>query len=191
MQQITSEEMEVLNRANEILSKYANRGKLTQSDLDQFERLVISIIDGDDDDTAHSPAIQSEAIKETKGTSNLYPTTKYRINESLYCRDRTSEKKYGIDDIHLYGYFEDTDSLYIIGQISSKKPKKPFCMICTLYDKDGDIIETEECSSYGSGLVTSMIQPAAYFDGFPFKFRFWGVSQKKIKKISISPADSY
>ena len=191
MQQITSEEMEVLNRANEILSKYANRGKLTQSDLDQFERLVISIIDGDDDDPAPAPAKQYEATSEAKGTDNLYPTTKYRVNESLYCRDRTSEMKYGIDDIQLYGYFEDTDSLYIIGQISSQKPKKPFCMICTLYDKDGDIIETEECSSYGSGLVTSMIQPAAYFDGFPFKFRFWGVSQKKIKKISISPADSY
>jgi len=88
MQQITSEEMEVLNRANEILSKYANRGKLTQSDLDQFERLVISIIDGDDDDTAHSPAKQSEAIAETKGTSNLYPTTKYRVNESLYFEGR-------------------------------------------------------------------------------------------------------
>ena len=192
MQQITNEEMEALNRASEILSKYANRGKLTQDDLDYFERLVVAIIDGDDDQADSSSAIENQSDK-SDASSNpvLYPTTKYRIDESLYSRDLRAEKEYGIDKISLYGYFEDTDSLYILGQISSKKPKKPFAMICTIYDKDGDIIETEECSSYGSGLVTSMIKPEAFFDGFPFKFRFWGVSQKKIKKISISPADSY
>ena len=63
------------------------------------------------------------------------------------------EKEYGIDDIKLYAYFEDKSSLYIVGEIIALAPQKPFCMICTLYDKDGDVLETTESSSYGSGLA--------------------------------------
>lgn len=84
-----------------------------------------------------------------------------------------------------------TQILEIVGEIISNSIKKPFCMICTLYDKDGDIIETTESNSYGSGLVTSMINPKAFFSGFPFKFSFWSVPRRKMKKISITPADSY
>ena len=47
--QITNEEMETLNRASEILSKYADQGDLSQEDFDHFERMVIAIIDGIED----------------------------------------------------------------------------------------------------------------------------------------------
>ena len=121
-----------------------------------------------------------------------YPTTKYRLPDSIYRREPLVEKEYGIDDIKLYGYSEDNDTLYIVGEIfCKKKPKDSFCIICTIYDKDGDIIETTESRSYGSGLVTSMITPAAFFDGFPFAFYLWGIPKRKIKEICIAPASSY
>ena len=186
---ITNEEMEALNRASEILSKYASQGDLTQEDFDHYERMVISIIDGIDDEGLGADAIRNSLEKPQDG--QLFPTTKRKIDDTLIHRDSMLEKEYGIDDIKLYAYFEDKSSLYIVGEIIALAPKKPFCMICTLYDKDGDVLETTESSSYGSGLVTSMIYPNAFFSGFPFRFSLWNVPRKKMKRISITPADSY
>ena len=42
---ISNEEMEVLNRASEILSKYAAQGGLSRADFDYYEKMVIAIID--------------------------------------------------------------------------------------------------------------------------------------------------
>ena len=125
-------------------------------------------------------------------TSRRYPTTKYRLPDDMLCRDLAMEKKFGISDLGLYAYWKDEDSLYIVGEIyCKKKPKDSFCMICTIYDEDGDIVETTESESYGSGLVTSMIKPAAFFGGFPFVFNFWSVPRKRVEKICITPASSY
>lgn len=122
-----------------------------------------------------------------------YPSSKYQVDERLIKRDKRKESKYGIDDIKIYAYYEDVGkNICIIGEIwANKKPSKDFCIICTIYDKDGDILETKESSSYGSGLVTSMIKPETFFNGFPFKFYFIGVSKKDIGEILIAPADSY
>ncbi len=43
--QITNEEMEALNRASEILSKYAAQGGLSHEDFEHYERMVIAVID--------------------------------------------------------------------------------------------------------------------------------------------------
>ncbi len=188
--QITDEEMETLNRASEILSKYADQGDLSQEDFNHFEQMVIAIIDGIEDK-------ECPKYKELKNTmegpaaGQRFPTTKWKIDDSLFQRDRALEKKFGIDDIKLYGYFSDSTSMEIIGEILSDSIKTPFCMICSLYDKDGDIIETTESISYGSGLVTSLIYPKAFFTGFPFKFSLWSVPKRKVKRISITPVDSY
>lgn len=42
---ITNEEMEALNRASEILSKYAAQGGLSRADFEHYEKMVIAIID--------------------------------------------------------------------------------------------------------------------------------------------------
>lgn len=188
--QITNEEMETLNRASEILSKYADQGDLSQDDFDHFERMVIAIIDGiEDEDDPNYKDLKNRLEGPVAGQP--FPTTKWKIDDSLFQRDIALEKEYGIDDIRLYGYFSDTSSVEIVGEIVAATIKKPFCMICSLFDKDGDIISTTESNSYGSGLVTSMINPKAYFTGFPFKFSLWSVPKRKMKKISITPADSY
>jgi hypothetical protein len=121
-----------------------------------------------------------------------YQTTKYRLPDSIYSKEPDMEKLYGIDEIRLYGYEEGDESFHIVGEIFAKKaPAKSFCIMCTVYDRDGDIIETKESRSYGSGLVTSMIEPISFFNGFPFIFDLWGVPKKKIKEIRIAPAGSY
>ena len=66
IKQLTSEEMEVLNRATEIVSKYVGCGILKETDFQQFEKMIVSIIDGVPDD-----------IK-AKGDENLFSVVRYR-----------------------------------------------------------------------------------------------------------------
>lgn len=111
--QITNEEMETLNRASEILSKYADQGDLSQEDFDHFERMVIAIIDGiEDKEDPNYQEIRSRL--EESNTGQPFPTTKWKIGNSMLQRDVTLEKQYGIDDIRLYGYFSDTTSMVFL-----------------------------------------------------------------------------
>lgn len=48
--QLTNEEMETLNRATEILSRYVNNGSVDREEFELFERLVVSAIDSGDRD---------------------------------------------------------------------------------------------------------------------------------------------
>ena len=123
----------------------------------------------------------------------IYPSTKYRVPNDIFKRDLSLEREYGIDDIKLYCYYEDNDeeSLKIVGEIFAQRLKKPFCIMCTVYDHDDDILQTTETNSYGSGLVTSMIYPNTFFDGFPFTVTLWDAPLRKIKEISLTPADEY
>lgn len=185
---VTNEEIEVLNKASEIFLKYADQANLTQEDLYLYERLMVTIIDGIDNEEKIN--VENNVIKVEEPKEKVtYPTTKWRIPDSLFQRDKKLELEYGIEDIKLYGYYENTNSLYIVGEIISKALKNPFYMNCTIYDKDGDIIKTEECSSYGEGLATSYIYPEAFFSGFPFKFYLGNVQSKKIKQILINPVN--
>ncbi len=45
--ELTNEEMEVLNRATEILSKYAAKGSINRDSFKLFERMVVDAIDSD------------------------------------------------------------------------------------------------------------------------------------------------
>jgi len=57
--QLTNEEMETLNRATEILSKYVNIGSIDREGFELFERLVVSAIDSDDRDEEERRKITS------------------------------------------------------------------------------------------------------------------------------------
>ena len=114
-----------------------------------------------------------------------------RIADNLFVRDLEQEKVFGIKDLKLYGYWEDNSSLNIVGQIVADKLKSECCFICSIYDHDGDVMESCENEEYGSGLVSSMIHPEAFFNGFPFRFDLYSVKKKRVKAIKIVPADSY
>ena len=114
-----------------------------------------------------------------------------RVPDELFKRDLEQEKQFGITDRKIYGYWESNDSMTIVGQIFAPRLKNACCLICSIYDKDGDVIKSCENESYGSGLVTSMIEPGSFFSGFPFRFDLYSIKKSKVVEIRIVPADSY
>ena len=79
------------------------------------------------------------------------------------------ERLFEIDDLRFFGYLDSNDNLVVIGEIIAySELTEPFYLVCTLLDKDGDILYVAENESYGSGLVTSMIKPVSFFCGYPF-----------------------
>lgn len=131
--------------------------------------------------TPHTP---SPSVK-----TNAYKTSSLRKASSEIERDLAAERRLGIRDISLYYYIEQDGDIKICGEIFAKMPlQTSFRFVCTLYDEDDDIIETKENSSYGSGVVTSYIKPACFFDGFPFSFIFFK-PKASVARIKIVPID--
>ena len=77
--QIANEEIEILNRASEILSKYSFQGNITRDDFEHFENMVISIINGISDDSADDKA---ENLIKNSASHTRFPESKYRISGS-------------------------------------------------------------------------------------------------------------
>ena len=94
-------------------------------------------------------------------------------------------KDFGVNDLLLYGYWASDSHLEVVGQIVADKLDKQFYLVCSAYDKDGDVIKNSENDSYGSGLVTSRIKPESFFNGFPFTFSMYGVERKQVKELRI------
>lgn len=123
--------------------------------------------------------------------SNQYKTSSLRKDSDEIERDLVLEKSFGIKDINLYCYVEKDGDIRIIGELFATTPlKQSLCFICTLYDEDGDIIESKQNNSYGRGVVTSFIEPDSFFDGFPFSFDFYN-PKVKVDRIKIVPSTSY
>jgi hypothetical protein len=110
-----------------------------------------------------------------------------RIEVSKIQRLQSTEKKFGIDDINIFAYMPDSDELIVYGEIYAKKLHNSFIMMCSVYDVEGDIIASEENSSYSSGLVTSYIDPRCCNGIFPFKICVDIPSGNKVDKIRVYP----
>lgn len=135
----------------------------------------------------HKPTSRSATTHHVPSApSKKYPTSKSRLDNSLFKRDLNLEKMFGIDELRLYGYVDRNNWIYIVGEIiAHKTPSDRFCLQCAIYDSDDDIIEAKKNSSYGSGVVTSLIKPASFFNGYPFTFVFWDIKKDKIKEILL------
>ena len=66
--QILNEEIEALNRASEILSKYAAQGGLAREDFEHYEDMVVAIIDG------HKPLKDNSDNHKAQATIFLFST---------------------------------------------------------------------------------------------------------------------
>lgn len=116
--------------------------------------------------------------------------TPKKVPSHVFTRDLELESEYGVTDIKLYGYWEGDSTLHILGQVFAEKIKEQFQLVCSVYDKDGDVIKSRENSSYGgSGWVTSRIKPGAFFSGFPFEFTLYDVKPAQAKEIRIVLSD--
>jgi len=109
-----------------------------------------------------------------------------RIPNDMFYRDYDMEQEFGVDDIKLYGYWESDNHLAIVGQIVADSLSKEFSLVCSVYDKDGDVIESSDNESYGgSGFVTRNIKPDSFFNGFPFRFSIYGIKKNSVKEIRV------
>ncbi len=187
--QITSEEMEALNRAKEILSKYAYRGSITSADLNHYDDMVIAIIDGYGLKEKNIQVVNKKENHETLQERIIGSHVKNRINNTLFIRDRIKEKTYGIDEIRLYGFY-DSYKLIIVGEVFAEEINRVFCMNCIVYDKEGGILETKHNEFYGNNMIkTNGINPQMFFGGFPFKFELNGIDMPGINRIEVYPID--
>lgn len=109
-----------------------------------------------------------------------------QIAPEMFTRDYETEREFGVKDLALYGFWDD-NHLRVMGQIFADKIDKQFSFVCSIYDKDGDVIESTENESYGgSGFVTHAIKPDFFFNGFPFMFSIYGVKKSQAKEIHIA-----
>ena len=110
----------------------------------------------------------------------------------LICRNWRKEASLGIKNISYYVYKPRESWLRIVGQVfAGDKITKEFCLKMVIYDRDGDVMISEVCEAYGDGLVSSMIRPKSYFNGFPYVFNCYDVRWKEISRIDIIPANDY
>lgn len=119
-----------------------------------------------------------------------YKRSKYRIDDSMIERDLEAEATFGITDLKMYVYFDINKEINVVGEVFADKPlKKPFHLICALYDKDGDIIEFSSNDFFGGLEGTITIEEPFFFNGFPFTFSFW--ERKNVNKIKVVPTERF
>lgn len=112
-----------------------------------------------------------------------------RKNEVVLERSDRQRPVVAGDQANLQTCYSHTDG-GVHGDCFAEKIKEQFQLVCSVYDKDGDVIKSRENSSYGgSGWVTSRIKPGAFFSGFPFKFTLYDVKPAQAKEIRIVLSD--
>ena len=89
-------------------------------------------------------------------------------------RVRAMEKAFGIEDLSIVAYVAE-GVLYVVGQIKAERIEEDLLLKCTVYDGEGDMIDSIENLPYG-GEGLSVIRKNAFFNGLPFKF------EKKLKR---------
>ena len=109
-----------------------------------------------------------------------------RLRNDQIVRVSATEKKFGIKDMKIYAYMNDNE-INIIGEIISDEILKDFSLTCTVYDQDGDMIESLENDTYGRYVVTNEIKKKVFFNGYPFKFSEYLDEGVKVSKIRIVP----
>ena len=58
-------------------------------------------------------------------------------------------------------------------------------------DQAGDVLADEINEAYGDALVTSLILPELFFNGFPFVFEIYYEGARRPAQIRILPEEEY
>lgn len=121
------------------------------------------------------------------------PESKYmaesRLPDELIQVDRRVAEIVGITDCNFHAWWCD-GSLLICGKIyAAQGLKKQFSLTATVYDRDGDIVESDTNGGYGSGGITcSTVRKSNFFQGYPVRFDFFHPLEQKedVSKIKIT-----
>ena len=109
-----------------------------------------------------------------------------RLSTEQIVRMPSIEKKYGIDELKVFAYLSGKE-LTVVGEVIADEITEDFSLTCSVYDADGDMVESIDNNSYGSGLVTHNIKCKTFFNGYPFKFHEYLDDGVDVSKIRIIP----
>ena len=104
---------------------------------------------------------------------------KYRILPELFSRDLEREREFGISDLRIYGYEAENGIT------------RELCLRCLVMDQAGDVLADAINEAYGDALVTSLILPELFFNGFPFVFEIYYEGARRPAHIRIIPEEEY
>ena len=117
---------------------------------------------------------------------------KYRISPELFSRDLEREREFGISALRIYGYEAEAGMMRIAGEIFAENGiARELCLRCLVMDQAGDVLADEITKAYGDALVTSLILPELFFNGFPFVFEIYYEGARRPAQIRIIPEEEY
>lgn len=117
---------------------------------------------------------------------------KYRISPELFSRDLEREREFGISDLRIYGYEAEVGMMRIAGEIFAENGiTRELCLRCLVMDQAGDVLADAINEAYGDALVTSLILPELFFNGFPFVFEIYYEGARRPAYIRIIPEEEY
>ena len=119
---------------------------------------------------------------------------KYRISPELFSRDLEREREFGISDLRIYGYEAEAGMMRIAGEIFAENGiTRELCLRCLVMDQAGagDVLADAINEAYGDALVTSLILPELFFNGFPFVFEIYYEGARRPAQIRIIPEEEY
>lgn len=117
---------------------------------------------------------------------------KYRISPELFSRDLEREREFGISDLRIYGYEAEAGMMRIAGEIFAENGiTRELCLRCLVMDQAGDVLADAINEAYGDALVTSLILPELFFNGFPFVFEIYYEGARRPAYIRIIPEEEY
>lgn len=117
---------------------------------------------------------------------------KYRILPELFSRDLEREREFGISDLRIYGYEAEAGMMRIAGEIFAENGiTRELCLRCLVMDQVGDVLADAINEAYGDALVTSLILPELFFNGFPFVFEIYYEGARRPAYIRIIPEEEY
>ena len=109
-----------------------------------------------------------------------------RLRNDQIVRVPSTERKYGIDELRIYAYIDGKD-LKVVGEVIADYILNDFSLTCTVYDQEGDMVESLENYTYGMWYSTRMIKEEVFFNGFPFEFSTTLGEGVEVSKIRIVP----
>lgn len=117
---------------------------------------------------------------------------KYRISPELFSRNLEREREFGISDLRIYGYEAEAGMMRIAGEIFAENGiTRELCLRCLVMDQAGDVLADAINEAYGDALVTSLILPELFFNGFPFVFEIYYEGARRPAQIRIIPEEEY
>lgn len=114
--------------------------------------------------------------------------SKYRLPEEKIEVDMRSALQHGIDEVKIYAWLS-RGRIDIVGQLFAKSGLRDEISVhATVYDQDGDVLQSESMHGYGGGLVRCSLRPEEMFPGHPFKIHINinGFSLEDISKIRFT-----